>query len=298
MLTDARIPFRYVFRKVWRELLNVLALAIIIEGVITYNRKYLPEIQLPLVAFLGTAISLILSFKLNQSYDRWWEARKIWGAIVNDSRTLVRQVLTFPVEERSRTLAQRMARRQIAWCYCLGQSLRKLDWRVGVVEHLSAEDIAEAGRHANKPLALLQLHARDLTAMAEAGGVSDFRRVAIDNTLSRLTDEMGMAERIRTTVFPRTYRIFLHAFIYLFLATLSVALAELEGLWQIVITALVSVPFFLLEKTAFHMQDPFMNRPTDTAVTAIARTIEINIRQLLGDEEVPPPLAPEGFYLM
>jgi putative membrane protein len=63
-------------------------------------------------------------------------------------------------------------------------------------------------------------------------------------------------------------------------------------------TVVIAVPFFLLEKTATHMQDPFANRPTDTSVTAIARTIEINLRQMLGESEVPPPLSPQGFYIM
>jgi ion channel-forming bestrophin family protein len=298
MLIVARIPFRYIFRKARRELVSVLVLSTAIELLVSHDKAYLPPIQLPLVAFLGTAISLLLSFKLNQSYDRWWEARKIWGAIVNDSRTLVRQVLSFPAKGAPTAIAERIARRQMAWCYCLGQSLRGLDWKVGALEHLSEEDVREAEKHANKALALLQLHAQDLTRMCDDGILSDYRRVAVDDTLRRLTDEMGMAERIRSTVFPRTYRLFLRAFIYLFLGSLSIALAELEGVWQVVITTVVSIPFFLLEKTAFHMQDPFENRPTDTAMTAIARTIEINIRQLLGDEKVPPPLAPEGFYLM
>ena len=76
------------------------------------------------------------------------------------------------------------------------------------------------------------------------------------------------------------------------------ALAEVEGFWQIAITTSISVPFFLLEKTASHMQDPFANRPTDTSVTAIARTIHINLAQLLGEEDVPAPLASQGFYIM
>ena len=298
MLTEARIPVGYVFRKIRRDFVYVVLLAAAVELLVFYNRSYLPDLPLPLVAFLGTAISLLLSFKLNQSYDRWWEARKVWGAIVNDSRNLVRQLLSFASDGAPTADVDRMARRQIAWCYCLGQSLRGLDWRVGAVEHLSEADVRAVEDHANKPLALLQLHAQDLVRMTAAGALSDYRRVAIDETLRRLTDEMGMAERIRSTVFPRTYRIFLRAFIYLFLASLSVALAEIEGLSQVVITVTVSVPFFLLEKTAFHMQDPFANRPTDTPMTSIARTIEINIRQLLGDGEVPAPLAAEGFYLM
>lgn len=290
------IPFSYIARKAKGDLVRVVGLSTAVEILVAGYRVHLPSFQPAIPAFLGTAISLLLSFKLNQSYDRWWEARKVWGAIVNDSRTLVRQVLTLPSEPSD--LARRIGLRQIAWCYCLGQSLRRLDWRVGTVEHLDAEEIVEVDRHANKPVALMQMHARDIARLAEKGLLSDFQRIAIDDSLTRLTDAMGKAERIRNTVFPRTYRLFLHVIIYLFITTLSVAVAEVEGPWQILITTLLAVPFLLLEKTALHMQDPFANRPTDCAVTTIARSIEIDLRQLMGDVEVPPPLSPERFYAM
>ena len=296
MLLETRIPFRYILAKVQREALLVLVIATLVELVLEINRAYLPQLPGSVPAFLGTAISLVLAFKLNQSYDRWWEARKIWGAIVNDSRSLVRQTLCFAGEDSEH--ARRVSRRQMAWCYCLGQSLRRLDWRTRTVEHLGDEDIAELEGHTNKPVALLQLHARDLGRLAAAGRLSDYQRVAVDHTLTRLTDSMGRAERIKNTVFPRTYRMVLRAFIYLFITTLSIALYEVQGAWQIAITTVISIPFFLLEKIAVQIQDPFENRPTDTSVTAIARTIEINLRQLLGDEEVPEPLAPEDFYIM
>ncbi|MBX3272212.1 MAG: hypothetical protein KF729_18250 [Sandaracinaceae bacterium] len=297
MLLNTRIPFGYIAKKSWRDSLTVLVIATLVELVIGFNRDYLPAIPVQIPTFLGTAISLLLSFKLNQSYERWWEARKIWGSIVNDSRTLVRQLLSF-TEPGAHEVVRRAGLRQIAWCYALGQSLRGLDWRVGAVEHLEEDDAIECERHANKPVALLQLHARDVAALAQGGHLSDFRRVALDETLTRLTDHMGKAERIKSTVFPRTYRTFLHWFIYLFITVLSITLTKVEGPWQIAVTTAIAIPFFLLEKTAVHLQDPFTNRPTDTSVTAIARTIEINLRQLLDLEPVPEPLPPQGFYLM
>ena len=86
----------------------------------------IPELPISIPAFLGTAISVILSFKLNQSYDRWWEARKIWGGIVNDSRTFVIQLQMF-LSKGNESSIKKIAYRQVAWCYCLGQSLRGLD---------------------------------------------------------------------------------------------------------------------------------------------------------------------------
>lgn len=297
MLLQARIPVGYIARKVWRPALAVLVISILVEAALELYRFYVPDIPATIPAFLGTAISLILSFKLNQSYDRWWEARKIWGAIVNDSRSLVRQALSFPTGEAA-DVVRRIAHRQIAWCYCLGQSLRGLSWEERAVEHLSSEEANDIRPHSNKALALLQRHADDLSELSRRGSLTEYQRVAMDDTLRRLTDWMGMAERIRSTVFPETYRIFLHVFIYVFITLLSVSLAEVQGAWQITITTMISIPFFLLERTATHMQDPFANRPTDTAMTAIARTIEINILQVLGEANVPEPLAPNGFYLM
>src|SRR5688572_7299839 len=141
MLLETRIPFSYIFKQAWLDLLNVFAISAAIDVLVSHNKEDVPPIQAAIPAFLGTAISLLISFKLNQSYDRWWEARKIWGAIVNDSRTLAIQVLSLP-KERS-PITERMARRQIAWCYCVGQSLRGLDWKTYTVEHLSADDVAQ-----------------------------------------------------------------------------------------------------------------------------------------------------------
>lgn len=297
MLTESRIPLGYIVKKVWRDAITAVVIAVVVEVLIHLNRKYVPVVPAALPAFLGTAISLLLSFKLNQSYDRWWEARKIWGAIVNDSRSLVRQALTF-VEPVAPDRVERLARRQIAWCYSLGQSLRRLDWKKGTEGHLREEDLAAVAPIGNKPLALLQLHAEDVAGLARDGHLTDFQRIQLDDTLRRLTDWMGMCERIRSTVFPRTYRAFLKVFIYMFITVLAIALADVQGGWQIAMTTALAIPFFLLERTASHMQDPFENRPTDTAMTAIARTIEINILQLIGESDVPEPVPPEDFYLM
>jgi ion channel-forming bestrophin family protein len=296
MLLETRIPLTYVVTKIRWDLFWVIVIAAVVEILVHIHVEYLPAVTITLPAFLGTAISLILSFKLSQSYDRWWEARKIWGAIVNDSRTLVRQLLTFVEGEPEAVRC--LAHRQIAWCYCLGQSLRGLDWRWETAELISGAELAEAEGHANKPLALVQFHARDVARLARDGRLTDYQRVAIDETLTRLIDAQGMAERIRNTVFPKTYRLFLHAFIYVFITLLSVSLAEMKGTWQLLLTVGIAVPFLLLEKSATHMQDPFSNRPTDISVTAIARTIDINLRDLIGDASRPDPWPAQRFYIM
>lgn len=296
MLLEKRIPATYVLNKVRFDLIYVVVVSVSVHLVTEEFKDYLPVMPPTIPGFIGTAISILLSFKISQSYDRWWEARKVWGAIVNDSRSLVVQLKSL-VAEGNGTVIKKMAHRQIAWCYCLGQSLRGLDPTENLDSLVSPEEIEEIERHNNKPLALLWLHARDLKDLRKKDQLELFSQLQMDNTLVRLCDSQGKAERIKSTVFPVTYRIFLHAIIYLFVVTLSISLKNVPFHFELPLLLAISLPFFLLEKSASHMQDPFENRPTDTAVTAIATTIEINIRQLLGETDVPRPQKPDVFYL-
>ncbi len=297
MLLNKGIPPSYIFNKVKYDLVYVSIVSVIVLFLTDFYKELLPELPLTIPAFIGTAISILLSFKLNQSYDRWWEARKIWGSIVNDSRSFVIQLQSFAPEEEN-SLIKKIAFRQIAWCYSLGQSLRGLNPTDNLESFITSEELETIKQHNNKPLALLQLHSADIKKLKEADKLHVFTQIQLDNTLVRLCDAQGKSERIKTTVFPVTYRLFLHAIIYLFVVTLSIALKDVGGLFEIPLLLLVSSAFFLLEKSATHMQDPFENRPTDTAMTAIARTIEINIKQLLREKDIPKPIQPESFHLL
>jgi putative membrane protein len=144
----------------------------------------------------------------------------------------------------------------------------------------------------------LSLHTQQFKILYEQEAINPYQQVQLDDTLVRLCDSMGRAERIKSTVFPTNYRRLVHFLIYLFLGTLSLSLVETNGLWEIPILVMFAVIFFLVERTARYMQDPFSNLPTDTPVTAIARTIEINLRELLEREDVPTPIPAEAYYLM
>ncbi|GAB3960507.1 bestrophin family ion channel [Spirosoma harenae] len=299
MLLDKGITVAYIFNKIKFDLVYILVVGLITNLLATYARHYFPEMPLTIPVFLGTAISILLSFKMNQSYDRWWEARKVWGAIVNDSRSFVLQLQAFlDPHQTTSTSLHKLAYRQIAWCYCLGQSLRGLDPLAGIDQLISEADKAKLLEHTNKPLALLQQHATDIRELRLTNQLDVFRHVQLDNTLVRLCDSMGKAERINSTVFPSTYRHFLHFIIYLFVVTLSIALNNVEIIFELPLLLLISAGFLLIEKSAYHLQDPFRNRPSDVSVTAIARTIDINIRQLLGETDVPQPVQPNDFYLL
>ncbi len=295
MILDSKIAFRYILKETKHDLAVVLFVGMGVNILsIKFNQR-LPELPLAIPTFLGTAISILLSFKMNQSYDRWWEARKVWGAIVNDSRTLVLQLQSFL---GGSPLVERLAYRQIFWSLALGKSLRGLNPLEDTQGLISDSEKEEVARHSNKPLALLQKTAQEISQARQNGEIDTLTHLQFDNTLTRLCDAMGRAERINGTVFPSTYRHFLHYIIYLFVVTLSISLRNVNMMLEAPLILAISAAFFLIEKSAYHLQDPFRNRPSDVSVSAIARIIEINIRQLLGERNVPEPVKPIDFYIL
>ncbi|MGQ3088062.1 MAG: bestrophin family protein, partial [Flavobacterium sp.] len=153
MLVDKRLPLKYIIRMVRYEMIIVIMIGTIIHFIAQIAGPYIPEMPLTIATFLGTAISVLLSFKMSQSYDRWWEARKIWGAIVNDSRSFVLQLQGFLKGEDLKPVIKEMAYRQIAWCYCLGQSLRGMPPLSSCEDVLTPEDQKRIFMFRNKPLA-------------------------------------------------------------------------------------------------------------------------------------------------
>ena len=297
MIIAKFLPFSYIFDKVKYQFFIVLIGAAAVDLLPLVLGDRIPEIPINIATTLGIAISILLSFKIGQSYDRWWEARKIWGAIVNDSRSLVLQLQLYL--EAGHPAVRRMAYRQIAWCYALSRSLREQDPFADLDGLLPADEMAALRRHKNVPLGILSLQAATAKQLATERGLDNFSRLQIDETLVRLTASMGKCERIKNTVFPTNYRKGLHVAIYLFSIFLIISQPlQLPILMEIGIVVLLSLVFFYLEKAAYLLQDPFENLPTDTPTTAISRTIDINLRQLLGETELPAPAEVEDFFLM
>lgn len=131
-------------------------------------------------AILGTIISLLLAFRSNQAYDRWWEARITWGSISNDSRTLTRQLLCFTQAPNNNNelinFQEKMVNRQAAWCYSLGQTLRNLDAVAGLERLISKKEISFAKKHDSVPYALINLHAKDIKWRWKKDGSMNFSK--------------------------------------------------------------------------------------------------------------------------
>lgn len=284
MLLKTRIPLTYVVGKIKTELILVILYAISFELIHHLANATSVNIPIAVPAILGTIISLLLAFKSNQAYDRWWEARIVWGAIVNDSRTLVRQAITFYKEEdthETQLFRERFAKRQAAWCYALAQSLRKKDPIKPIKPLLTPEEYAFVKDFDHIPNALLMLHAKDLKNALDNKHLNPYQQVEMDEILTKLCDSMGKCERIKNTVFPTTYTLYLRFTLCLFIILLPFGLKDYLGYLQIPVVAMIGAACFLIEKMALHLQDPFENRPTDTPMITISNTIEKNLMQMV-----------------
>ncbi len=286
MLLKSKIPFKYVFGKIKYEIIIIMIYATVVT--VLYKTFNLTHISIPLSvpAILGTVLSLLLGFRSNQAYDRWWEARHIWGAIVNDSRTLSRQINSFtPLSYESDAIErfrQRVIKRQIAWCYSLGRHLRKQNSLKGLDKYLDKREVDHLKKIDNVPAAMLEMMGRDIQLALEEGWINRFQQVELDRTISRLCDAMGKCERIKNTIFPVTYSLYIHLAMMLFIILLPFGLLEYMGAFEAPLVVAISACFLLIEKMAIHLQDPFENKPTDTPVTQIAQQIEKTLEQLNG----------------
>lgn len=296
MIVKNFVPVSYIYRVIKAEMFWVLIIGLITRVVNNYFHEYLPEMPLSIPAFLGTAVSILLSFKVSQSYDRWWEARKVWGEIVNDSRKLIVLLKSYLLSDDK--AVKDIAYKMIAFSYMFGNSLRGLDTLEYSKTFLKEEDSKKLAEKSNVALGLINIVAEDIKELALKEKLNNFQHIDVNRVLSKLIDSMGKAERINNTVFPTTYRQFFHITIFVFIILLSLALRNIENLFEIPLLVAISMIFFFLEKTAYIIQDPFMNRPSDTPVTSIARTIEINIKELIDDDDIPEPLKPTGYYIL
>ncbi len=289
MLLNKRISIFTFLKQIKFDITAILIYAIVVGIADQYG--FLSKIEIPIAmsAIIGTALSLLLAFRTAQAYERWWEGRIIWGAIVNDSRTLIRQVKQF-LPEKDTKIVQDFAYRQIIWCYVLGESLRKLSYSKKVYDYVKEHKLSKN----NIPNAIINQHSEALSKLE----ISDFKQIQIDSTLSRLCDSMGKCERIKNTVFPKSYSLLVHFFIYVFATLLPFGLDDKYVLVEIFLTALIPIIFIAIERTAIILQDPFENVTTDIPMTSLAITIEINIKELIGDTDLPIVEKPKSFYIM
>jgi putative membrane protein len=289
--------FRFL-RTYWLYLASVVAISICVELVndhVDFDRRALSPTSVGLVV---TALSVFLAFRVSESYSRWWEARTLWGAILNDSRNLTRQLTTLVSDDSANV---RMVHRQIAWANALRHSLRNEDDSDSLAPLLSRNDFDACLRAANHVTQLMQQQGQDIAAAQATGSLDGFGRLALEETMSRLTAHQGGCERIRNTASPDRVAFFARFTAWGLAITIPMVVLESGNdidLIDMFVTPFLMLAFLLTERLGAELKTPFANRANGTPMTALCRTIEIDLRQQLGETDLPDPIGPEDGILM
>ncbi|GEP90379.1 putative membrane protein [Chitinophaga terrae (ex Kim and Jung 2007)] len=301
MLLKHSLSIRQVFAFTWKVDLMLLACCSLLYFLDTHY--FLLQLAIPasISTALGTALAFFIGFNNNQAYDRWWEARKIWGALVNDSRSWARSLLYYQsnTEAAPQTMVRHMIYRHLAFVYALKTVLRKRpdDY---YTRYLTREEIEQVQKENNIPNAILNLQARDLQHLRNTGAIDGFTFMEMNQLLVKHCDEMGQSERIRNTVFPPSYLYFTRMFIWFYVLMNTLLMIDTIGIWSIPFGWMFGFVFHATHLNGTFLQDPFDFQPMAIPLDNISRTIEINTIQLLGDEPVPAPVQPrmDGLYIM
>jgi putative membrane protein len=287
-------------RYVGRPLAYLFAFDVVIAVAYVFGGwKWIAQPEVPLSIF-GGVISVVVSFRNTSAYARWWEARTIWGAIVNNSRSFAREVVSMIAapgagEEIERELCgvkRKLVLLQIGYVHALRNHLRGIaPWHElkGLIPDEEAETLKN---QVNVPLAIQRNLASLVADCYRQGWIDNMRWVNLDRTLGNLMDSQGASERIKNTPMPRQYDMFIRRFVSIYCLLLPLGMVESLGLLTPIGSSLVGFIFLALDQIGRDLEAPFENLPHDISLTAISRNIEINLKQMIGEKEIPEPLAP------
>ncbi|MHB0774783.1 bestrophin family protein [Halomonas sp. WWR20] len=281
------------------QVLVIMVIGMLVAELHSDFPRLFPSYTTAPFTLLGISLSLFLGFRNNACYDRWWEARRHWGQLVNDSRSLMRQANAFldPDTPRGQELRRHFGHLTIAFAHALRHSLRDTDAWPELTSHLTTEDRRVLEGYSNLPAGLLQLLGQLLGECRKEAMLSDILISELDRTLSSMSRILGSCERIHRTPLPFTYMLLLHRTAYLYCFLLPWGLVGMLGLATPVICGIIAYTFFGLDKLSEELGTPFSTDANSLPLAALTRTIEIDALEALG-EPAPPPLLPQGHVLL
>ncbi|MDV3925542.1 multidrug transporter [Elizabethkingia anophelis] len=290
------------------------------------------------VALLGTATAFISGFKNTQTYNRMWEARQIYGAIINNSRTfgiMVKDFIRSEDKVLEKQLHQQIVYRHFAWLTALRFQLREIksweniktksynreylqyykvpEWETVLDEELKnflgEEELQYILSTKNRATQIIALQSSQLKKLNEEGKISDYNYVALENQLKELYDQQGKCERIKNFPYPKQFSSINIYFTNLFCILLPLGfIGEISKMiekfgeniiWLVIpFSVVLGWVFLVLEQIGESTENPFEGGANDISITQISRNIEIDLREMLGEKDLPPAITAENSILM
>jgi len=285
------------------RILPSLAFNILVATLVTLSHGDLFALKITLTAIpfslIGLPLAIFLGFRNTAAYDRYWEARKLWGELVIRSRNLARQCRSLiagpqPVYASYglNDVRVRMVSRAIAFAYVLKQQLRPDAAAGDMKAWLLESESRQFALASNKPNFLLSEMGADLRLCLEQRRIEPCLAVNVDDSISAMTAAAAACERIKQTPIPFSYTLLLHRTAYLYCFLLPFGLVDSLGFMTPFVVGIVAYTFFGLDALGDEIEEPFGTEPNDLPLDAICRTIEIDLREALADGNLPPPLLP------
>ncbi len=314
-------------------------------SILVFSFNYsLPSYKLELpwlpLSVIGTAVAFFVGFKNNSAYQRLWEARKIWGAIVNDSRSfaiMVRDYISSEYtsdelsEEELDKKRSKIVKRHIAWLYQLKRQLRVFkewehagsrnknarariikdfpieDQKIELTRYISNDEYSDYLGKANIATQIIATQSREFYHLKKENLIDEFRLIELENFLTRFYDSQGKCERIKNFPIPRQYASFCTNFVILFITLLPfgmIGLVDKLGggggayISAAMLTILISWLYWSMDIIGDYIEHPFEGLASDIPMTNLTRTIERDLLEIVGEENIPEVITPIQGYLM
>ncbi len=281
------------------------------------------------IAIIGIAVAFYLGFKNNSSYDRTWEARKIWGSIVNNSRTFGAFAISYVQGKNQDEIRKELIYRHIAWMTALRHQLRlskqwehtenrlnflyvptvcedynnKLNKELSC--YISQKEILELEGKSNKATQILKNQSIRLQELRDQDYFEDFRHMELSKLIGNLYTDQGKSERIKNFPFPRQYASVAIWMTYVFCAFIPFGLIDAiedKQNWIIYLcpflSGLITWIFFLMEKIGDYSENPFEGTYNDVPITSISKSIETDLKEMINDPDIPEPYLENNGFLM
>ncbi|HMO34395.1 MAG TPA: bestrophin family protein [Lacibacter sp.] len=279
-----------------------------------YSWQGLSFVGLPfsIAAILGSALAIFLAFRNNNAYSRWWEARTVWGSIINNSRIFARQIIANTdhaaatgkaTPEAVTACQQEMLYRQIAFAHALRLHLRKEEDATAYAHLLQPDEWTKAQQQQNIPNYLLLQQGKRIKEAMRTELLGAFDNISLEPTLAGFNNFQGSCERIKNTPLLRQDHYFTRLFLLAFMTILPFSLIgdfHKMGapLLMVPVSILISFVFGVMGKVGEVNEDPFENKITDVPLTALCTTLERDLKEMLGETDLPDKPVPVKGYLL
>lgn len=265
-----------------------------VHEILGWHFAVFPVVPLSIV---GAALGIFTSFRANSAYERWWEGRRLWGGLVNTSRMLTSQLISYTAHDPALApRVSRMVHRHVAYVHALRCALRDQDPLADaeVLARLPAGEVDALRGRPNVPYALVHALTTDITALHRDGAIDPYVTQSLDRTVAALLDVQGGCERIKRTPLPRGYGFLIETLVSALSLLLPWAIVS-DLSWLVIPTnVLVCTSFLMISETGRVLEDPFTLFWNALPLGSLSRMIEINLRDALGERDLPPPITPDA----